>query len=79
MGFVTLFGITTRNSIMMISHFDHLVKVEGMTWGLEAALRGTAERLLPIMMTALVTGLGLMPIAFGAEPRGARSKARWRS
>jgi Cu/Ag efflux pump CusA len=39
-GFVTLFGITTRNSIMMISHFEHLVQSEGMRWGLEAAIRG---------------------------------------
>jgi len=45
-GFVTLFGITTRNSIMMISHFEHLVREEGMTWGLEATIRGASERLL---------------------------------
>src|SRR5207237_7418180 len=44
-GFVTLFGITTRNSIMMISHFEHLVNEEGMVWGVEAAMRGAAERL----------------------------------
>jgi len=41
-GFVTLFGITTRNSIMLISHFEHLVKLEGMTWGSEAAIRGAS-------------------------------------
>src|SRR5204862_1939931 len=51
-GFVTLFGITTRNSIMMISHFEHLVQSEGMVWGLEAAFRGASERLLPILITA---------------------------
>jgi len=69
-GFVTLFGITTRNSIMMMSHYEHLVTVEGMTWGLRAALRGAAERLVPILMTALVTGLGLLPIAIGADEAG---------
>jgi Cu/Ag efflux pump CusA len=55
--FVTLFGITLRNSIMMISHYEHLVAQEGMTWGSEAAMRGASERLAPILMTALVTGL----------------------
>lgn len=69
-GFVTLFGITIRNSIMLISHYEHLVGVEGMTWGLEAALRGAAERLAPILMTALVTGLGLLPLAVGSGDPG---------
>ena len=69
-GFVTLFGITMRNSIMMISHFEHLVNLEGMTWGPEAALRGATERLVPILMTALVTGLGLLPLALGTGAAG---------
>jgi Cu/Ag efflux pump CusA len=69
-GFVTLFGITLRNSIMMISHYEHLVGVEGMTWGLNAALRGASERLAPILMTALVTGLGLLPLAIGSGDPG---------
>jgi len=69
-GFVTLFGITTRNSIMMVSHFEHLVEAEGKPWGLETALRGASERLVPILMTALVTALGLLPIAIGSESAG---------
>jgi CzcA family heavy metal efflux pump len=69
-GFVTLFGITMRNSIMMISHYEHLVTVEGMTWGSETALRGATERLVPILMTALVTGLGLLPLAIGSGDAG---------
>jgi Cu/Ag efflux pump CusA len=62
-GFVTLFGITLRNSIMLISHYEHLVLQEGMAWGMEAALRGASERLAPILMTATVTALGLLPLA----------------
>ena len=69
-GFVTLFGITMRNSIMMISHFDHLTRNEGMTWGREVALRGASERLLPILMTATVTALGVLPLALGRELPG---------
>ncbi|TAK97055.1 MAG: efflux RND transporter permease subunit, partial [Verrucomicrobia bacterium] len=69
-GFVTLFGITMRNSIMMISHFEHLVNEEGMTWGLDAAMRGASERLMPILMTATVTALGLLPLAIGSGEAG---------
>jgi Cu/Ag efflux pump CusA len=69
-GFVTLFGITMRNSIMMISHFDHLVNVEHWPWNRETAMRGAAERLIPILMTALVTALGLLPLALGSGAAG---------
>lgn len=69
-GFVTLFGISMRNSIMMISHFEHLVRKEGCPWNLETALRGASERFVPILMTALVTALGLLPLALGAEQAG---------
>jgi Cu/Ag efflux pump CusA len=69
-GFVTLFGITMRNSMMMISHYEHLVSQEGMAWGVEAALRGASERLVPILMTAIVTGLGLLPLAIGSGEPG---------
>src|SRR5204862_7730786 len=65
-GFVTLFGITMRNGIMMVSHWQHLHAVEGMTWGPGLIFRGARERLAPVLMTALVTGLGLLPIALGS-------------
>src|SRR5213075_3590380 len=55
---------------MLISHYEHLVEVEGMVWGPDAALRGASERLAPILMTALVTGLGLLPLAIGAGEAG---------
>ena len=69
-GFVTLFGVTLRNSIMLISHYEHLVAIEGETWGPHAALRGASERLTPILMTALVAGLGLLPLAIGSGDPG---------
>lgn len=69
-GFVTLFGITLRNSIMLVSHYQHLVDEEGMEWGLETALRGASERLPSILMTALVTALGLLPLAAGSGQPG---------
>jgi Cu/Ag efflux pump CusA len=68
-GFVALFGITTRNSIMM-SHFEHLVTKEGEHWGLDTAIRGALERFNPVMMTAIVTGLGLLPLALGSGQPG---------
>lgn len=69
-GFVTLFGITLRNSIMLVSHYEHLVAVEGARWELETAIRGASERLAPILMTALVTGLGLLPLALASGTTG---------
>ena len=69
-GFVTLFGITLRNSIMMISHYEHLVTVEDQVWGPATALRGAAERLTPILMTASVTALGLLPLAINSSAPG---------
>ncbi|HRX85374.1 MAG TPA: efflux RND transporter permease subunit [Phycisphaerae bacterium] len=69
-GFVTLFGITMRNSVMLMSHYEHLVVTEGCTWGQATAVRGATERIVPILMTALVTGLGLLPIALGAGEVG---------
>jgi len=69
-GFVTLFGITLRNSIMLISHYEHLIDTEGMTWNFETAIHGASERLAPILMTALVTALGLLPLAIGSGSPG---------
>jgi Cu/Ag efflux pump CusA len=69
-GFVTLFGITLRNSIMLISHYEHLVTAEGREWGYRTAIDGAAERLAPILMTALVTALGLLPLAIGSNAPG---------
>ncbi len=69
-GFVTLFGITVRNSIMLISHYRHLVEDDGHEWNLRTAIRGAQERLPSILMTALVTALAMMPIAFDSDNPG---------
>jgi Cu/Ag efflux pump CusA len=69
-GFVTLFGIATRNAVMLISHYDHLVRSEGATWGVETAIRGAAERFTPVTMTASITALGLLPLALGSGAPG---------
>jgi CzcA family heavy metal efflux pump len=68
-GLLTILGIATRNGIMMISHFQHLENVEGVTFGPELIQRGARERIAPIMMTALTTGLALVPLVIaGAIP-----------
>jgi len=69
-GFVTLFGIATRNAVMLISHYDHLVRAEDRRWEPETALQGAQERLGPILMTALVTALALLPLALGSGDPG---------
>lgn len=69
-GFVTLFGISMRNSIMLLSHYEHLVLTEGATWNLQTAVGGANERLLPILMTAFVTALGVLPLAIGSGEAG---------
>ncbi|HEY8121069.1 MAG TPA: efflux RND transporter permease subunit, partial [Myxococcota bacterium] len=62
-GFVTLFGITLRNAIMILSHYRQLVEIEGQPWNAETALRGAADRVVPVLMTAGVTALALLPVA----------------
>ena len=69
-GFVTLFGITLRNSIMLISHYQHLIEIEGYHWNLETCIKGASERLPSILMTAIVTALGLLPLALGSGQPG---------
>jgi len=69
-GLLTILGIATRNGIMMISHFQHLEEAEGMTFGSELVMRGARERIAPIMMTALTTGLALIPLVFAGNIPG---------
>lgn len=69
-GFVTLFGITVRNSIMLVSHYKYLVTLEGRPWDLNTAILGAQERLPSILMTALVTALAMLPIAFDSDNPG---------
>jgi len=69
-GFVTLFGIAARNAILLVSHAEHLVAVEGQDWTLDTVIRATRERVTPILMTALVTALGLLPLAIQTGQAG---------
>jgi Cu/Ag efflux pump CusA len=69
-GFVTVFGITLRNAIMLLSHYRSLVEVESLPWSATTAHAGAMDRLSPILITALVTGLGLLPIALGSNLAG---------
>jgi Cu/Ag efflux pump CusA len=69
-GFVTLFGIAARNTILLLAHYEHLLAAEGAHWNRYTVLRGARERLTPILMTALVTALGLLPLAVGSGEPG---------
>jgi Cu/Ag efflux pump CusA len=69
-GFVTVLGIAARNGIMLVSHYRHLELEEGEPFGLDLVIRGSEERLAPILMTALATGLALVPLAWAGNKPG---------
>jgi Cu/Ag efflux pump CusA len=70
-GFFTVLGIVARNGIMLITHCQHLEREEGEPFGPALVLRGAKERLAPILMTALATGLALVPLVASGEIPGA--------
>jgi Cu/Ag efflux pump CusA len=69
-GFVALFGMAARNTILLVSHYDHLVRAEAQPWSRETAARGAEERLTPVLLTALLTGLALLPVALQLHQPG---------
>ena len=69
-GFVTVLGIAARNGIMLVSHYRHLESLEGLVFGRDLVVQGTRERLVPILMTALATGLALLPLALRGDRPG---------
>jgi len=69
-GLVTVFGVSARNSILQLAHYEHLVETEGSDWTPKTVIRGANERLIPILMTAAVTALGLAPLAIGLHQPG---------
>lgn len=69
-GFISLAGIASRNGILLLNHYLHLVKYEGERWTKEMIVRAGLERLAPVLMTALTSGIGLVPLVLAAEEPG---------
>lgn len=69
-GFISLTGIACRNGILLVNHNRHLYREEGMAWGPELLVRSARERVAPVMMTALTSGIGLLPLAIAAGEAG---------
>jgi Cu/Ag efflux pump CusA len=69
-GFITLLGIVSRNGILMISHYQYLMKNEQEAFSKEMIIRGSLERLTPVMMTAFTSFVGLLPLLMGADESG---------
>jgi Cu/Ag efflux pump CusA len=69
-GLVTVFGISARNAILQLSYYEQIVDDDGLPWNETTILRGANERLTPILMTAVLTALGLLPLAFAMHEPG---------
>ena len=69
-GLVTVFGVSARNAILQLAHYEHLVEIEKQPWTIDLVVRGANERLVPILMTAAVTALALAPLAVGLNQPG---------
>ena len=68
-GFIALFGIATRNGVLMVSHYQHLMREDGLPLR-EAVVQGSRERLAPVLMTALTAGLALIPLILAGQRPG---------